>query len=80
MPKDFKQEVEKLLGGEVKEELRLPFSDSETGKELLLFIRKGYEFRLMRTWTLEGICELADYTEEMERDGSIKKWLEVELL
>lgn len=76
---DFKSEVEKVLGGE-KRELRLPFSDEKSGKQLLLFLEKGYEFRLMRTWILRGICELKDYTEEMERDGSIKKWLEVEII
>ncbi len=82
MPLDgsLKEGVEKALAGETKEELRLPYRDERSGKLLLLFIKRGYEFRLMRTWKLLGICELKDYREEMERDGSIKKWLEVEIL
>ena len=80
MSEDFAPEVEKLLALQEKDELRLPYSDPTSGKELLLFIKKGYEFSIMRAWILQGICELKDYFEELERDGSIKKWLEVEIL
>ncbi len=59
--------------------MRLTYFDKAARKELLLFIKKGYDFMLMRSWILEGICALEDYTEEMERNGSIKKWLEVEI-
>ena len=76
----FKATVEQKLIGQDKEELRLPFQDENSQKELLLFIKRGYVFGIMKTWILLGICELKDYTEEMERNGSIKKWLEVEIL
>lgn len=75
----FKTSVENLLIGQNKTELRLPYQDKNSGKELLLFIKRGYVFGIMITWILQGICELKDYTEDMEQDGSIKKWLEVEI-
>lgn len=75
----LKPKVEKELRGANKRELRLIYTDEKSGKELLLFIEEGYVFGLMRIWFLRGICELKDYTEEMERNGAIKKWLEVEI-
>ena len=85
-PFDFRErreELERLLAAALKKEhgseLRLRYLDKRTGKELILFIRKGYRFGIMQMWILEGICESKDYKEEMERDGSIRKWLEVEI-
>ena len=80
MKATFKKAAEALLSDQTKPILRLPYWDEDNKKELLLFIKKGYEFGIMQTWILQGICELKDYTEEMERNGSIKKWLEVEIL
>ena len=78
-----RDELERLLARELKKgdrkELRLRYKDKRTGKELVMFIRKGYRFGIMQMWILEGICESKDYKEEMERDGSIRKWLEVEI-
>ena len=85
-PFDFRErreELERLLAKEVKtkdaENVRMYYRDKRTDKELVLFIRKGYRFGIMQMWILEGICESKDYKEEMERDGSIRKWLEVEI-
>lgn len=85
-PFDFperRNELERLLAKALKTtdgpELRLLYTDKRSGKELLLFIRKGYRFGIMQMWILEGICESKDYEAEMERDGSIRKWLEVEI-
>lgn len=64
---------------ENKETLRMKYNDPRTGKELMLFIRRGYKFGIMQMWILEGICETKDYDERMETDGSIEKWLEVEI-
>ena len=72
----FKHGVERLLGGEKE---RLVYRDDQTKKELLLFLRHGYDFGIMRTWILQGICELKDYRPEMEENGTIRKWLEVEI-
>lgn len=74
--------VEKLIDENCdnkSESLRLTYADERSEKELMLFIKKGYKFGLMQMWILEGICETKDYCEEMERDGSLKKWLEVEI-
>ena len=77
----IKSDVETLLVAkrEEGEDLRVPYKDKASGKELLLFIRKGYRFGIMQMWILEGICETKDYDPEMENDGRIRKWLEVEI-
>ncbi|MGN1041861.1 MAG: hypothetical protein ACI4SK_00080 [Christensenellales bacterium] len=74
----FRASAEKLIGGD-KEELRVDYKDGKTGKELILFIRRGYDFGLMRVWILEGICEKCDYSEDMEKSGVIKEWLSIEI-
>lgn len=75
----FRQETEKLIGNTEKQTLRLVYPDPSSKKELMLFLRRGYDFGIMRLWILEGICETADYEEEMENNGVIKKWLEIEI-
>lgn len=60
-------------------DLRLKYHDPDAKKDLLLFVRKGYAFGIMQMWILEGICEECDYDPEMEEDGRIRKWLEVEI-
>ena len=78
----FRTAVEKALSKDRyadETDLRLPLTDKSTGKELLLFIKRGYDFGIMRTWILRGICEQSDYDEEMEHNGVIKEWLEVEI-
>lgn len=67
------------LKGKRAKSLRLPYADPDSGKELLLFIDRGYDFGRMRTWILKGICEACDYDEEIEEDGSIREWLNVEI-
>ena len=77
---ELKPNVERALRGMEKREIRLPYTDKQSGKELLLFIELGYICGPMRIWLLKGICELKDYSAKMENDGTIKKWLEVEIL
>lgn len=76
-----KESVERLIGetDESKEELRLRYRDESSGKDLMLFVRRGYKFGPMQMWILEGICEESDYDERMETNGIIKEWLEVEI-
>ncbi len=76
---EFRARVEKIIGERDENSLRLVFNDSDSKKELMLFLRRGYDFGIMRLWILEGICEKDDYDEEMERSGAIKKWLEIEI-
>ena len=77
----IRDDVEKLIdkSQEKQDSLRIIYSDKKSGQELMLFIKKGYKFGIMQMWILEGICNKEDYNEEMELDGSIKKWLEVEI-
>ena len=68
-----------LLRGETRDSFHHPYYDPSIGKELLLFIQKGYDFGAMRTWVLRGICAKEDYDEDMEKEGLIQEWLEVEI-
>ncbi len=78
---EMKESVEKLLiSDEDNEEKKIVMTDIGSEKELLLFLKKGYDFGMMRLWILQGICEVCDYCDEMEQNGSIRKWLEVEIL
>jgi len=72
----FREDVEKLLKSE---KTRIEYKDCKTGKNLILFLRRGYDFGIMRCWILEGICEKCDYSEEMEVNGIIKEWLAIEI-
>lgn len=72
----FRKDVEELIAGE-EEKLRVNYRDRKTGKSLTLFLRKGYEFGIMRVWILEGICESCDYSKELEDSGAIEEWLSI---
>ncbi len=75
----IKADAETLIRDEQRDELRLKYYDGKTGKNLILFVKKGYKFGPMQMWILEGICEERDYDERMEQSGVIKEWLEVEI-
>ncbi len=72
----FRNDVEKIIKNK-ENPTRIKYVDKKTGKKLMLFIRKGYEFGLMKTWILDGICEERDYDKEMENNGVIAEWLSV---
>lgn len=76
-----RQKIKKWAEKSVKDEdaafLRPVYPDPDSGKELVLFLRRGYDFGLMRMWILEGICEKRDYSPEMEENGTVREWLEV---
>lgn len=73
----FRAEAEKLIEDSDKETLRIVFFDTDSDKELLLFLRCGRDFGIMRLWILEGICETKDYDAEMENNGVIEEWLKI---
>ena len=76
----IRQNVEKKLkNNPTQTDLRIELFDEDSQKDLLLFVKRGYDFGIMRTWVLLGICEKSDYDPEMERNGVIKEWLEVEI-
>ncbi len=74
---DLETEIAKSYNG--LETLRIPYRDTESGKDLLIFAKKGYRFGIMQTYILQGICEKDDYDPEMELNGVIEEWLEVEI-
>lgn len=76
---EFRARVEKIIETTEENSLRLVYHDPNSQKELMLFLRRGYDFGIMRLWILEGICEKDDYDEEMERNGVIKEWLTIEI-
>ncbi len=78
-PKELRALTERALASEEGEDVRLFICDPISGRELLLFIKQGYTFGIMRTWTLRGICAASDYDEQMELNGAIEKWLGVEI-
>ena len=76
---EFRKAITPTLCGETQEKIKRVYRDPASGKELLLFIDRGYDFGSMRMWILRGICETCDYDEEMEKEGLIKEWLDVEI-
>lgn len=62
-----------------KDNLRIPYMDTESQLKLLFFIKKGYRFGIMQIYILQGVCEEDDYDKEMESNGTIDEWLEVEI-
>ncbi len=74
---ELETEIAKSYDG--LEILRIPYRDTESKKELLIFAKKGYRFGIMQTYILQGICEKTDYCPEMEQNGVIEEWLEVEI-
>lgn len=75
----FRRAITPTLAGETEKTIKRVYADPDSEKELLLFIEKGYDFGSMRMWILRGICETKDYDEEMEKEGLIKEWLDVEI-
>ena len=67
------------LAGEEEKTIKRVYADPDSEKELLLFIERGYDFGSMRMWITRGVCETKDYDEEMEKEGLIKEWLDVEI-
>lgn len=80
----IKTRAEKLLDkGEfftVGEDIRMPYYDKVSDTKLIFFLKKGYRFGIMQMYVLQGICKESDYDGQMEENGSIKEWLDVEIL
>lgn len=79
----MRTKVEKLIDEQnysmVNDDLRIPYYDETSERQLLLFVKKGYCFGPMQTYIIKGICEQEDYDEQMETNGLITEWLEVEI-
>lgn len=58
---------------------RAKYYDENSDKMLMLFFYKGERFGKMQTWELSGICEAADWTDDLEDDGLIRNWLKVKI-
>lgn len=79
----FKAMLEKLIDEEkcrvLDCGLRAVCYDEASGMDLMFFIKKGYCFGPMQVFMVQGVCSADDYCEEMEENGIIKEWLEVEI-
>jgi hypothetical protein len=54
---------------------RADYVDDDSGRRLKLFIYKGDKLGLMQMWSLKGVCFAADWSEDAEDDGDIRRWL-----
>ena len=54
---------------------RADYFDEKSGKCLKLFVYRGMRLGVMQFWTLKGVCESADWSEEAEEDGLIRMWI-----
>lgn len=52
------------------------FIHEDTGKELMLFVKRKERIDNSQMWELVGICEACDYDEELEECGQIRAWYE----
>lgn len=53
------------------------YEDSD--KRLKLFIYKGTRIGIMQYWSLAGVCEAGNYTQDAEDDGLIRAWLNTKI-
>lgn len=77
-PNLFKQDLEEYITHKnpTATYFYAKYYDETTSSMLLLFFRKGMSFRGMQIWTLVGICDQNDYSEDIEECGLIKNWLD----
>jgi hypothetical protein len=54
---------------------RVDYIDEDSGRQLKLFISKAVRLGLMQYWELRGVCAAADWSEDLEDDGTIRCWL-----
>ena len=74
-----RKSITPTLVNEEENAVKRVYIDPDSGKELLLFIARGYDFGCMRLWIVRGVCERSDYDEDMEKEGLIREWLNVEI-
>lgn len=83
--RDFKYECETYIDNMISVGrldnyyFRCKYYDEETDEMLMLFFYKGERFGSMQMWNLKGVCLESDFSEEMEKNGQIRVWLNSEL-
>ena len=55
------------------------YLDEDADKTVKLFFYKGETIGRMQMWNLKGVCLESDFSEEMEKNGQIRVWLNSEL-
>ena len=55
--------------------LRLKFYDERVNDYMIFFVKRRNRFRCIQNWEVIGICNYGDWSEEMENNGSINRWL-----
>jgi len=85
--KTMKTEIEKYINfqnrsGRLFNEdcFRHKYLDEKSGRMLLLFFRKGSNCGIMQNWDVLGICFAEDWSEEAERAGESKTWLDQKII
>lgn len=58
---------------------RVKYYDEVIERMLMLFFYKGERFGCMQMWELSGICPAEDWSEELEEDGQIRRWLKTKV-
>lgn len=58
---------------------RATYIHEETGKELMLFVKRKEKYNDVQIWELVGICEACDYDEDLEECGQIRAWYETKV-
>lgn len=58
---------------------RATYIHEETGKELMLFVKRLNMISNHQMWELVGICEACDYDEDLEECGQIRAWYETKV-
>ena len=62
-----------------KNYFRATYIHEQTDKKLIFFIRKVKKFLSMQMWEVVGVCELDDYSEELEEIGQFRVWYDTKV-
>ena len=62
-----------------KNYFKATYIHEQTGKHLMFFIRKTHRFESMQIWHILGICEVDEYSEELEEIGQYRVWYDTKV-
>lgn len=62
-----------------KNYFKATYIHEQTGKHLMFFIRKTHKFESMQIWHILGICEVDEYSEELEEIGQYRVWYDTKV-
>ena len=59
--------------------LRLKYYDERVNDYIIFFLKHCNRFRCIQVWEVIGICNYGDWSEELENNGSINRWLRTKI-